>query len=1340
GVMVIGPGGFIVSDCTFTNGTFKVHDNSGGSRISDSTFNGCPASDLACLDIDSSLFITIKDLDLSSSQVGLRVRGGSEVFLSGCTFDGVIGSALEVNGSIIHLEHCSLTNLRGTGIRAYHVGSRVEMRNCTIQAIPGRTGYDVDASDGGDAWLLNTTLNRTSVLSTGGGRVEVLWFVTVEPSLPWGGTLLTPEYLIVTDATGEEVINTSLADQIMRLYEFTDEDGDRTWKTPHEIMIDDTREGVHYQGDHHVNRSSHFVLDLMDVKAPVARAGIDQVVDENLVVTMNGLGSSDNDPSFHRTGLFRWSFDEDGVEVVLIGDEAKYVFSVPGKYWINLTVTDAAGNVGTDSLIVLINDRTPPVIRFTGNVTVDEDVLFFFDGTATTDNNPAFDTHVGTFLWTIEVVDQTLTWETSSFGYAFPDPGNFTGTLTVWDMAGNQAHEAFWVRVQDTTPPVIEGVSNAVVFEPSDGLLDASACYDNIGITSYTWYVTFMNEARATVQLEGVSPSYLFDVLGSYTVSLVLTDAASNENGIEISVVYDDVPVVSVPDWGTAMVGELFIVDIDIQDLYSSGMTVMMTEGPDGARVEGTIQARLVWTPLADLAGADVVIEVEVHDGYASSRDSIIIHVNLPRGADNLPPIILSDPPLGAKLATPYIYSIEAEDPDGDVLSYHLPDGPGGMTISQGGTIAWDPPFLEGTVLVDVQLAVTDGRDITIQAWTIRWKEVPNIGPSIHFTLDPRESSVLEEFLVDLSVYIQDPNAYTLDKDDPNHALFWTTDFDETMVDLVSQDGLLFRFRALDQAGDTFIRFTVMDPSGAQNTTTLVLEITKRTSSGTDGSQGWMLWLMIIALSVIVVVSVTAVARRRGEVRTTIEPDGDEGVDLGPPPSETAEDSEVLSAALAGPEATERGAFVEVEKGATSIGGPSGASAVPVVPGGTRVVSGGGEGPSRTFIVEGVAVLGPRGTVTASTGKVEDIVGPYQDALDKVRSNMGAEGSAVLEMDGYRVLVGIHGSTGLICVLRGREDDAFRDTLYRRLGDLSMDGSTDTALGTIEDVLAAGGKPDRADVVEDAWTSHFETSISYRGSVLVLKMTLRNDTDHLMNNVRVRVDHDADALTMDSIAPRLLLSHGRISMGNIPSRKEITVEVSFLPELCISSNLNVMATYTDVEGRSVHVPARTIPVAVECPYIEAGTDIEEDRLLSMAEEGLGHSGHRVFNYGLDVDHQDLFEIATRMVVELGAMKVLELDDTSLMRGEAWFLASGEGGTPKVLVRVSSHGADHLLEIFVTSDDGATATGLLTFLAGDILDAAATDMPGKRVERVRDAATLEEMAVWPSLLDYKVMGE
>jgi len=125
---------------------------------------------------------------------------------------------------------------------------------------------------------------------------------------------------------------------------------------------------------------------------------------------------------------------------------------------------------------------------------------------------------------------------------------------------------------------------------------------------------------------------------------------------------------------------------------------------------------------------------------------------------------------------------------------------------------------------------------------------------------------------------------------------------------------------------------------------------------------------------------------------------------------------------------------------------------------------------------------------------------------------------------------------------------------------------------------------------------------------------------------------------------------------------------------------------------------------------------------------------------MDVDMKDLFDIAVRLVVEQGPMKVISLEDESLMRSEAWFLASGVGGVPTVMTRVSAHGVDHLLELFVTSDDGATATGLLTHLASELLDAVASEMPGKRVEKVRDAATLEDIAVWPSLLDYKIMDE
>ncbi len=1340
-VVSVGPGGFSVSDCTFINGSFKAEYNKGGSRINDCTFQGDPGEDLACVDIYDSSLITIADLTFDDPGVGLRIHGASEVSVSGCAFHDVTGTALEVDGSIARFESCQVTGLNGTGVRAWRTGSLAELRNCTIQALPASVGYDVDASGGGDVWLLNTTFDRTSVTSTGGGRVEVLWFVTVEPSLPWGGVLTNPENLVVKDATGIDVLNTSIADEVMRLHEFVDEDGDRTWHTPHRFTVSDTGEGVRYQGEHTIDASVHLVLELADVAAPVARAGPDKVVDENLVVTLDATGTSDNDPTFHTTGFFQWSFDDHGTTIVLTGDLVRHVFSVPGKYWINLTVTDWAGNVGTDAVIIQVRDVTPPDIRFTGNVTVDEDTWVILDASATTDNEPTFDAQKGRFLWEIDLPDQTLTSTTASFGHSFPEPGNFSGLLTVWDAADNQAQEIFWVLVMDATPPVIEGVSGAVVFEPADGLLDATACFDNVGITDHTWRVIFENGTAGTVELEGVSPYYLFDRLGKYTIELHLIDAAGNRNSTQISVVFDDVPVIRVPDFAMAMVGETLTIVVEIHDEYSTGITMRVIDGPSGASMQGSAaNARLVWTPNGTVSGSDVVIEVEVHDGFVSSHDTIIVHVNPAHGADNQAPVILSEPPLGAKLDTPYVYSVQAEDPDGDMLGYILVDGPPGMTISQGGTVAWDPPFDHGVHLVEVHLVVTDGRDLAEQTWTIRWRDPPNRPPDISFLLDPLETGVNEEFLVNLATYVQDPDAYTLDEDDPNLALSWVATFDEGMVTLVSQDGLLFRFRALNVPGDTQVDFVVFDPSGGRDSVAMELKVTGPTSSGGDGATSWMFWVTLAVLLAVGLAGGAIAMRRRGEAPADIEADTGDASRFEPPPDASAEGDQAIAAALGDSGAEGIGTFVEVEKGERPVDGPSSAPPVAPVPGGTRVVGAATEGPRRRFQVEGVAVLGPGGSVTTSTGRVEEVVGPYQESLDDLRSKMGGQGSAVMEVEGRRVLIGVRATVGLLCVLRGREDDAFRDTLFRRLDDLSLDSSTEAALGVIEDVLAAAGKPDRAEVVQDAWTSHLEASITYRGSVLVLGIVLRNDTDHIMNNVRLRVVHDEDALTLDSIKPKVLVSHGKMTLGHVPSGKQQDLEISFWPELCMSSNIRVMMNYTDVEGRTIHVPTRSIPVAVECPYIEAGGDVDEDRLLSMSEDGLGSSGRRVYNYGLDVDHLDLFKIAVRLVVERGPMKVMDLEDESLMRAEAWFIGSGEGGSPKVLMRVSSHGADHLLELFVTSDDGATATGLLTYLSGEIMDTAASEMPGKRVERVRDPATLEEISVWPSLLDYKVMGE
>jgi PKD repeat protein len=102
------------------------------------------------------------------------------------------------------------------------------------------------------------------------------------------------------------------------------------------------------------------VVTVMDITSPIANAGADQKVGEDTSVTFDASGSSDN------VGIvsYEWDFG-DGT----IGTEKKpsHTFTAIGDYTVTLTVKDAAGNIGTDTVTVTVmldtdGDGTPDVI------------------------------------------------------------------------------------------------------------------------------------------------------------------------------------------------------------------------------------------------------------------------------------------------------------------------------------------------------------------------------------------------------------------------------------------------------------------------------------------------------------------------------------------------------------------------------------------------------------------------------------------------------------------------------------------------------------------------------------------------------------------------------------------------------------------------------------------------------------------------------------------------------------------------------------------------------------------------------------------------------------------
>jgi PKD repeat protein len=175
-------------------------------------------------------------------------------------------------------------------------------------------------------------------------------------------------------------------------------------------------------------------ITVLDVTDPVANAGLDRTVNEDVSIALDGSGSSDN------IGIasYTWIFADVTVKT-LVGVKPVYTFSAPGVYTVALNVTDAAGNWAVDTMVIVVLDVTDPVANAGQDQTVEAGTTVAFNAGNSTDS-----VAIASYEWNFG--DGTSgTGITTTHEYA--DAGTYTVTLTVRDAAGNQAADTFVVTV-----------------------------------------------------------------------------------------------------------------------------------------------------------------------------------------------------------------------------------------------------------------------------------------------------------------------------------------------------------------------------------------------------------------------------------------------------------------------------------------------------------------------------------------------------------------------------------------------------------------------------------------------------------------------------------------------------------------------------------------------------------------------------------------------------------------------------------------------------------------------------------------------------------------------------
>ena len=267
-------------------------------------------------------------------------------------------------------------------------------------------------------------------------------------------------------------------------------------------------------------------VTVIDTEAPVANAGADQTVDMGATVTLNASLSSDN------VGIadYVWTFTYDGTEETLTGMVQSYAFELPGVYTVTLNVTDAAGNYATDTVVITVNDTELPVADAGADIDAIAGEEVTFDGTGSSDN-----VGIAAYSWAfIDSTSQVL--HTATPSYTFETAGEYIVTLTVTDEDGNIDTDTVTVRVAASNEaPVADAGIDQTASAGDTVTFDGAGSTDDVEVTNYTWTFTYDG---STVTLYGAAPTFVFDVAGTYTVTLTVTDAddLSDTDTVEITV------------------------------------------------------------------------------------------------------------------------------------------------------------------------------------------------------------------------------------------------------------------------------------------------------------------------------------------------------------------------------------------------------------------------------------------------------------------------------------------------------------------------------------------------------------------------------------------------------------------------------------------------------------------------------------------------------------------------------------------------------------------------------------------------------------------------------------
>jgi parallel beta-helix repeat protein len=400
-----------------------------------------------------------------------------------------------------------------------------------------------------------------------------------------------------------------------------------------------------------------------------------------------------------------------------------------GRHTLKTVAVDIKEQGNADIIQIVVENNSPPVLTSIGNKTIDEGKLLQFTTTATDPDGDtltylasnlsqgaSFDTQTHTFTWT-PTYEQAGTYPNMHFEVSDgKDIDSEDITITVNNV---------------NRPPILSPIGNKTIDEnkPLEFTLTASDPDKN----TLTYSTSNLPQgASFDTQTHTFTWTPSYEQAGTYDNIRFEVSDGKDIDSEDITITVNNVnrpPILSPIGNKTIDENKPLEFTLTASDPDKNTLTYSTSNLPQGASFNPGTQT-FIWTPTHEQAGEYKNIHFEVSDGDLKSSEDITITVN----NVNRPPILS---PIGNKTikeAQLLQFTITAEDPDKDRLTYKATNLPKGASFNNQ-VFKWLPNY-EQAGIYKIHFEVSDGKLIDSEDIVVRVKDV-NRNPVIKASCYP---------------------------------------------------------------------------------------------------------------------------------------------------------------------------------------------------------------------------------------------------------------------------------------------------------------------------------------------------------------------------------------------------------------------------------------------------------------------------------------------------------------------------------------------------------------------------------------------------------------------------